>query len=236
MKPTVAALRRTLRKQADPRKKKILESFFKTGPGQYAEGDVFLGVTVPKSRQTVRQYAALEPAGIRILLRSPIHEERLVGFLLLVERFQKGDEKIQKSVFEEYLRFTHRANNWDLVDQTADKIAGAYLDKRPKTTLYKLVRSPLLWERRIAIVATLYFIRRGKFKDTLALAEKLMDDPHDLMHKACGWMLREVGKRDRGVLERFLRRHCRTMPRTMLRYAIEHFSKSKRQDYLLGRL
>ncbi len=234
--PTAALVSRELKGLADPQKKKILQSFFKTGPGQYGEGDLFLGVTVPQSRLVARKYAGLDFPEIRKLMHSPVHEERLAGLMILVFQFQGGNETERGKIFRFYLKHAERVNNWDLVDLSADKIVGAYLRGRSKSRLYRLARSRNLWRRRIAIVATLDFIRAGRFKDTTALAEKLMGDSHDLIHKACGWMLRETGKRDSVVLEIFLKKHCRAMPRTMLRYAIERLPAPRKRAYMKGQI
>lgn len=232
----IAHVRRELKRAASPKKKKILQGFFKTGPGQYGEGDVFIGVTVPECRKTALACTPMSRGDIQTLLYSEVHEERLVGLLILVERFKHGRRTDRKSIFDFYLKHAERVNNWDLVDLTADKIAGAFLLDRSKAPLYRLVRASNLWERRIGVVATLHFIRAGHFDDTLALVEILMSDSHDLMHKACGWMLREVGKRDETVLESFLTKHCRRMPRTMLRYAIERLSAGKKRLYMKGKV
>jgi 3-methyladenine DNA glycosylase AlkD len=221
-----------LKRAASFKKKKILQSFFKTGPGQYGEGDVFIGVTVPECRKMARACSRISKRDVLELLYSEIHEERLISLLILVEWFKHGTLSQRKKIFDFYLKHAKCVNNWDLVDLSADKIAGAYLLGRSKVPLYRLARSSDLWRRRIGMVSTLHFIRAGQFKDTLALAELLMEDPHDLMHKACGWMLREVGKRDEVVLEGFLKKHCRRMPRTMLRYAIERLSTVKKKKYM----
>jgi len=225
-------VRRELKRAASPKKKKISQSFFKTGPGEYGEGDVFIGVTVPECRKIALACARMSLRDIQALLSSEVHEERLVSLLVLVQRFKHGSAAERKAIFDFYLKQAGRVNNWDLVDLTADKIAGAFLLEREKAPLYRLARSANLWERRISIVATLHFIRAGHFEDTLTLVERLMKDSHDLMHKACGWMLREVGKRNEAVLEAFLTKHCRKMPRTMLRYSIERLSDAKKKKYM----
>ncbi|MBP9864840.1 MAG: DNA alkylation repair protein [Candidatus Omnitrophica bacterium] len=230
----IAFVRRELKRYAGAQKKKRLQSFFKTGPGEYGEGDVFIGVTVPECRKTALTCAEMSRNDIEALLYSKVHEERLVALLILVERFKQGSASEKKSIFDFYLKHACRVNNWDLVDLTADKIVGAFLLDRSKSPLYRLARSSYLWERRISIVATLHFIRAGHFEDTLELVEKLMGDTQDLLHKACGWMLREVGKRDAAVLEQFLKKHCLSMPRTMLRYSIERLSTAKKKMYLCG--
>jgi 3-methyladenine DNA glycosylase AlkD len=217
-----------MQKLADPARAKILQGFFKTGPGQYGEGDVFLGVTVPQSRKLAKKYSGMPLADVKKLLQSKIHEERLVALLVLVERYKGDPEKTARF----YLDHLKHVNNWDLVDLTAPGILGAHLLDKDRTVLYKLARSKVLWERRVAIISTYAFIRKGDFADTLKIAEMLLCDGHDLMHKAVGWMLREVGKRDLASEEAFLQKHCKRMPRTALRYAIEKFPEPKRRAYM----
>lgn len=229
---SLAALRRDLRRLAKPGKAKGLQWFFKTGPGEYAEGDKFIGVMVPESRAIARRYRELPLREIKQLLRSPWHEERLIALFILVARFQRGTAAAQKVIFNLYLDHTRCMNNWDLVDSSAAYIVGPWLEQRSRAVLYRLAQSTNLWERRIAIIATHHFIRRRDHRDTLRIATLLLGDRHDLIHKACGWMLRELGKRDAAVLERFLRRHASRMPRTMLRYAIEKLSAPRRRLYL----
>lgn len=229
---SLAALRRDLRRRAKPGKAKGLQWFFKTGPGEYAEGDKFIGVMVPESRAIARRYRELPLREIKQLLRSPWHEERLVALFILVDQFQRGSATEQQAIYELYLRSTRCVNNWDLVDSSAAYIVGPWLEQRSRAALYRLAQSTSLWERRIAIVATHHFIRRRDHRDTLRIATLLLGDRHDLIHKACGWILRELGKRDAAVLERFLRRHASRMPRTMLSYAIEKLSAPRRRLYL----
>lgn len=229
-----AAARTRLRGMADPGDAAVLRRFFKTGPGEYGEGDRFLGVRVPAVRKLAREFEHMPRREIVRLLRSRFHEERLLALLIMVRRFERGDEAQQKWIYGLYLENTRQVNNWDLVDLTAAHIVGAYLKEKPTQPLHDLARSELLWERRIAIVATFYFIRRSDFGPTLTVAGLLLSDTEDLIHKAAGWMLREVGKRDMAAEEEFLRRHCREMPRTMLRYAIEKFPERKRLKYLNG--
>jgi 3-methyladenine DNA glycosylase AlkD len=228
------SVRERLRSVADSASVPILQRFFKTGPGEYAEGDVFLGVRVPALRAVCRDCGDLTERDILELLRSRVHEERLLALLLLVRTFEQADDKGRRRVYDLYLANTDVINNWDLVDASAPAIVGGYLEKRSRAPLRRLARSHSLWERRIAMVATLQFIRRGEFDDTLAIAEILLKDEHDLIHKAAGWMLREVGKRDGAVLRRFLKPRQKKMPRTMLRYAIERFPETERRRYLLG--
>jgi 3-methyladenine DNA glycosylase AlkD len=221
---------------ANPNKAEFLAGFFKTGKGQYAEGDHFLGITVPAIRQLSRQFRQLGLTDCERLLQSAYNDERLLALLILVEQYRKGDVGAKNKVYQIYLKNRRRVNNWNLVDGSAPYIVGAHLFQRDRSLLYELATSRSLWDRRIGILATLTFIRADDFPDTLKLTEQLLGDEHDLMHKACGWMLREVGKRNQSVLEGFLRQHHDTMPRTMLRYAIERFSTAKRTSYLTGKI
>jgi 3-methyladenine DNA glycosylase AlkD len=227
-------LRSRLRAFGSKEKAAQLMRYFKTGPGQYGEGDRFLGVMVPQTRRVAREFRDLPLPEVVELLRSPWHEERLCALLLLVGRFERGDAAARREIFDLYLGSTATINSWDLVDLSAHRIVGAWLEDRSRAPLYRLARSKRLWERRIAIIATARFIARADFADTLALSELLLDDEHDLMHKAVGWMLREVGKRDVRVLEAFLEAHRARMPRTALRYAIERLPEAKRQGFLRG--
>lgn len=211
---------------------RILQRFFKTGPGQYGAGDVFLGIKVPAIRAVAKEFPEVGLDTVLDLLHSHFHEARLLALLFLLRFFATGDADERRNAYQAYLANTAWINNWDLVDLSAPPLVGAYLTDRARDPLYRLVRSPSLWERRIAVVATLHFIRDGDFDDTLQLAELVLDDREDLMHKATGWMLREVGKRDQARLEAFLDWHGRDMPRTMLRYAIERFPETLRQTYL----
>lgn len=228
----VSRLRHELRAAASKQKAGTLRRFFKTGPGEYGEGDEFLGVMVPQSRAIARRFGDLPLADVRRLLRSRIHEERLVALLILVDRFRKGGPEDRREVYDLYLRNTSHINNWDLVDLSAEHVVGPYLDGRSRGVLRRLAQSSSVWERRIAVLATFHFIKRGEFGQTLRLAERLLDDEHDLIHKAVGWMLREVGKRDQRALEGFLRGHGQRMPRTMLRYAVERLPAARRRRYL----
>ena len=242
-------LRKELRKVADPKKVEVYKRFFKTGKGEYGYGDVFLGITVPNTRKIAVQFRNLPFPDVKKLLQSKIHEERLLALLLLVHNFDKGDEETKEKIYNFYLANTNYINNWDLVDSSAHQIVGAYLFNRhsglsridsgvahvpQNDVLFKLAKSKTLWERRIAIIATQHFIRQGRFAETLQIAEMLLTDPHDLIHKAVGWMMREVGKKDQKVEEAFLKKHYRKMPRTMLRYAIERFPKPLMTAYLKG--
>ena len=217
---------------ANPEKARILSGFFKTGPGQYGEGDIFLGITVPESRRIAKKYSGMPLNQAEQLLSSRIHEHRLVSILMLVHRFDVSDRKGKKSIADFYLKNTARINNWDLVDLSADKILGAYLLDRDRSVLRRLAKSENVWQRRIAIVSTYHFIKNNQFDDTLRISEMLLNDKHDLIQKAVGWMLREIGKKDIKAEEKFLLKHCRKMPRTMLRYAVERFPERKRLLYL----
>ncbi|MBU2044487.1 MAG: DNA alkylation repair protein [Candidatus Omnitrophica bacterium] len=224
--------KQSLHRHKNQLKAKVLSSFFKAGPGQYAEGDIFIGVAVPQIRRIAVQYQKLPLNQVKKLLKSQIHEERLLALIILTLKYAKVDKKGQNQIFDFYLTHIDRVNNWDLVDLTAPKIIGAYLNNRNRSILYQLAKSKNLWQRRIAIVSTFCFIRNNDFRDTLKLAAILINDEEDLIHKACGWMLREVGKRNLAVEERFLKKYSSTMPRTMLRYAIERFPEKKRKHYL----
>lgn len=232
--PTLAAIRAELRQLADPVRGVHSQRFFKTGPGDYGEGDRFLGLTVPEMRSVARKYRDLDDTSALELLYSPWHEERLIALLLLVEGYGRGDESRRKEIHRAYLANTRQINNWDLVDMSAAQIVGSHLDAGEIALLERLARSKNIWERRIAIVSTFHFTRGNEFAPTLDIAAILLQDSHDLIHKAVGWMLREVGKRDRRVLDKFLSKHYRRMPRTMLRYAIERHPESIRKQYLAG--
>ena len=230
-------LRKQLEEHSNPEKAKLLQRFFKTGKGKYGEGDVFLGIVVPKQRKIAKEFGKdLSFAHIQELLGSEIHEERLIGLLILIERYKKSDEKNKEFIFNFYLNAAKRnkINNWDLVDLSAHKIVGDFLVDKDREVLYKLARSDSLWEKRISIISCFAFIRTGDFNDALKISEILLKDKHDLIHKAVGWMLREIGKKDLEVEEKFLRKFYKKMPRTMLRYAIEKFEEGKRKQYLRG--
>jgi 3-methyladenine DNA glycosylase AlkD len=229
-------VRKELQSMADPDKAAILQRFFKTGSGEYGEGDIFIGVIVPQSRQVAKKFSQLPLGEVRTLLYSRIHEERLVALLILALQYSSASSSREKEeeIVKFYIDHIKQVNNWDLVDLSAPNILGAHLlvDNRDRRRLlYRLAGSENVWERRIAIVATHHFIRNGDFSDTLKIAEMLLQDRHDLIHKAAGWMLREVGKGDAAAEEAFLEKHCSVMPRTMLRYAIERLSESKRRRY-----
>jgi len=228
----VLDIQKDLRKLANPQKAKNLQRFFKTGKGEYGEGDKFLGITVPEIRRTIKSYNHLSLVEITILLHSPFHEERLAGLLILVDQFKKADTISRKSIVNFYLTNTKFINNWDLVDLTAPNIVGWHLFEKDRSILYKLAKSKSLWERRIAVMSTFYFIRNNQFADAIKISQILLTDKHDLIHKAVGWMLREIGKRDLKTEENFLKKHYHHMPRVMLRYAIEKFPPAKKSDYL----
>jgi 3-methyladenine DNA glycosylase AlkD len=232
---TAGQMLRALRTDADPSRVAVLQRFFRTQPGQYAEGDRFIGVTVPAIRGLTRRFSNAPLREIDALLHSPIHEARLLALLLMVRGFRAGDNRQQRRIYDLYLASTSRINNWDLVDSSAPQIVGAWLADRSRAPLRKLARSESLWERRIAIVATHHFIRQGDVTDTFTIADMLIDDPHDLIHKAVGWMLREAGKRRPHAERRFLASRYTRMPRTMLRYAIEKFPERDRLTYLTVR-
>lgn len=223
-----------LREHASPEDARFLQGYFKTGPGEYGEGDIFIGVRVPVVRKVARQLKAMPLPEVGKLLTSSIHEERLLAVILLTLKYPKADAETQKELCDFYLDHTRYVNNWDLVDSSAHKLLGPFLLHKPKDLLYRLAESELIWERRIAIMTTLEFIRHEQFDDTLNISRILLEDDHDLIHKAVGWMLREVGNRDRGTEEQFLNQYYARMPRTMLRYAIEKFPTELRQAYLKG--
>jgi 3-methyladenine DNA glycosylase AlkD len=227
-----ADIRRELKSMAEPDKAAIMQRFFKIGPGQYGEGDIFIGVIVPQSRRVAKKFCQLPLGELRTLLYSHIHEERLVALLILAWSYSvSSSREKEEEIVKFYLDNIKQVNNWDLVDLSAPNILGAHLVDRDRRLLYRLATSENVWERRIAIVATHHFIRNGDFSDTLKIAEMLLQDKHDLIHKAAGWMLREVGKRDAAAQEAFLEKHWSVMPRMMLRYAIERLPESKRCRY-----
>jgi hypothetical protein len=229
-------LRKELRRHANKEHAAVAQRFFKTGPGEYGEGDLFLGVRIPAIRKLVKTCPETQASYLKPLLQSPIHEERMLVLLILVRNYARGDGRVKRDIFDIYWENRGFVNNWDLVDASAQHIVGAFLEKKSKKPLYQLVSSRVLWDRRIAIMATFRYIRGHSFSETLKIAEMLIHDQEDLIHKAVGWMLREVGKRDLVEEEFFLQRYYETMPRTMLRYAIETFPESKRQAYLKGEI
>ncbi len=232
------SLPQTLAQHANKEKSLLFQRFFKTAPGQYGHGDIFLGLTVPLQRKIAKQYTSLPLIHIKELLYSPIHEHRFTALLILVNQFQhactENNLLAQQKIYQFYLQHAKQVNNWDLVDTSAPHIVGTYLLQNPnqKDILYTLAKSNNLWEKRIAIVSTFTFIRNNQFQHTLHISKLLLNDQHDLIHKAVGWMLREVGKKDQVVLEQFLKQHLNQLPRTTLRYAIEKFPEPKRKEYL----
>jgi 3-methyladenine DNA glycosylase AlkD len=231
---TASDAQKALKAIASPEVAQQSMRFFKTGPGEYGEGDIFIGVRVPVLRRMTAGYRSMPLDEIEKLLHSPIHEERLFALLLMVRLFGEGGPDEKNAVYDLYLDNTRQVNNWDLVDTSAPGIVGAWLQHRDRAVLDRLAESALLWERRIAILATFHFIRHDDFGDTLKISDRLLNDPEDLMHKAVGWMLREVGKRDGLILRSFLAPRYSRMPRTMLRYAIERFQPAERKKYLRG--
>lgn len=234
-KMTAGQLKRELKKHANPEKAAILSRFFKTGPGEYGESDIFWGITVPLQRRVAAGFRSLSQEQIHRLLGDRVHECRLTALMILVWQYGRADARGKQEIFNFYLRHIGCVNNWDLVDSSAPHIIGSHLLDRSKALLFKLAESQVVWERRIAVLASFAFIRKGDYAPTVCLAELLLQDSHDLIHKALGWMLREIGKRDRTVVEEFLRVHCLSMPRTMLRYAIERFDEPTRLRYLHGK-
>ena len=223
-------LKQELQAKANPEKAKISQGFFKTGKGEYGEGDIFLGLTSEEIKSIAKEYRELDLSEVEKMLNSKIHEYRMTALRILLLKYKKDRENI----YNFYLKNTRNINNWDLVDVTCPHIVGNYLIDKNKGILYKLAKSENLWEKRIAIVSTFEFIRYKEFDDTLKIGEILLNDKHDLIHKAVGWMFREIGKKDVKVLETFLKKHYKKMPRTMLRYSIEKFNKEKRDAYLKG--
>lgn len=223
-------IKKELNLLANKNKADVLQRFFKTGKGQYGEGDKFLGIKVPDQRKISRNYVKLNLKQLEKLLQDKIHEYRLTALLILVQKYEKEDNK--KELVEFYINNLNYINNWDLVDLTAPKILGDHTLNNPRKILYDLATSENLWKKRVAIISTFTLIRNDQFEDTLKISEILLNDPHDLIHKAVGWMLREVGKRNQLIEEEFLEKYHKTMPRTMLRYAIERFDKKKREHYM----
>jgi 3-methyladenine DNA glycosylase AlkD len=231
----LAAIQFRLESLADEPTAGILRRFFKTGPGEYGQDDRFRGIRVPVLRKLCREFRHAGVEVISELLESPWHEDRMLALLLLIERYRASSESSREALYEFYCTRTDRVNNWDLVDLSAPCVVGRHLHTRDRSRLYRFAESTSLWERRIAIVSTFHFIRNNDFSDTIALAERLLADPEELLHKATGWMLREVGKRDQPLLEAFLDHYATIMPRTALRYAIERLPEDERRAYLLRR-
>jgi 3-methyladenine DNA glycosylase AlkD len=229
-------IKKRLKQLARSETAEILQKFFKTGPGEYGEGDIFIGVRVPDLRKLAKEFQDITISEVKALLASSIHEERFLALLILVRNYGSGDEITKKKIYDLYLENTPFINSWDLVDGSAHHIVGAFLMGKNKASLYRLAKSENLWERRIAIISTFHFIKHDQYQETLEIAKILLTDPEDLIHKAVGWMLREIGKRDRVTEEAFLKKHYMKMPRTMLRYAIEKFPEPKRQRYLKGKI
>ena len=230
--PIHEKIKTELMQLSDPSHAKKLQGFFKTGKGEYGEGDIFIGVRVPDQRRTAKKYWNIPLTDVLVLLKSGIHEHRLTALFILTQQFNKGDEDLRQQIVDIYLSNTAYVNNWDLVDSSAHKILGAWLVDKDRDVLYGLAESESLWDRRISIISTFAFIDRGDMVDAVSLAGMLVDDGHDLIHKASGWVLREVGKKDQSLLEEFLLEHYETMPRTMLRYAIERLPEERRKFYL----
>lgn len=227
-------LKQTLESLGDPDIAAHSQRFFKTGPGEYGEGDIFRGIRMPVLRQTAKKFIHLSVDETTELLHSPFHEDRITALLIFVHKYKKGTRADKQIIYDTYLSNTNYINNWDLVDASAHKIVGPHLEDRDRTILYTLAASSMLWERRIAMMSTYYFIRKDDYIDTLQIAELLLHDNEDLIHKVVGWMLRELGKRNFDLEDSFLEKHYKTMPRTMLRYAIEKFPEERRQAYLKG--
>ena len=233
---TLADLERELAAASDPERARNLAWFFKTGKGQYGEGDEFCGITVPVQRKIARRYRHLRLTDVKKLLKSRVHEHRFTGLEILVFQYEAGDARARQKIFDFYLENTQRINNWDLVDTSAPYVVGQHLLSRPRRILYRLAKSPNLWERRIAMVSTMAFIAQNDLEDTFAVAALLLNDKHDLIHKAIGWMLREAGKRSQIALLAFLKRNYARMPRTALRYSIERLPEARRKRALKGNL
>lgn len=226
-------LKEKLKSHSNPQKAKILKTFFKTKIGEYGEGDIFLGISVPIQRKIVKEIEeTFELENIQKLLNSKIHEERFISLLLLISKYEKGNINQKKEIVKFYLNNAKKINNWDLVDISAPKILGDWLLKHNRNILYKLAKSNNLWEKRISIISCFTFIRKKEFKDCIKISKILLTDSHDLIHKAVGWMLREIGKRNKKLLINFLENNYKKMPRTTLRYAIEKFEEKKRKEIL----
>jgi len=229
---SLSLLKQELSSLANPAKAVQLQRFFRTGKGQYAEGDVFLGIMVPVQREIAKKYLSLGLNELQHLLNSKIHEERLIALFILIAKYKISSKEEKKQIYEFYMKNTSNINNWDLVDLSAPKISGDFLLKEDRKILYSLAKSSNLWERRIAVLSCFAFIKERDFKDALNISEILLKDNHDLIHKAVGWMMREIGKHDVSALENFLQKYAKSMPRTMLRYSIEKFPESRRKYYL----
>ncbi len=221
-----------LKKFENKEKAKTLKKFFKTNAGEYGEGDIFLGISVPQQREIAKKYSGMSLPKIQKLLDSKIHEHRLIALLILMNKFKKADERTQGDIFNFYVKNSEKINNWDLVDISSPHIVGKFLFNKKKDILYEFAQSNNLWKKRISVVSCCYFIKQEEYNDALRIFEILLRDEHDLIHKAIGWMLREIGKRDEKVLLKFLKKHYKNLPRTTLRYAIEKFKQEKRKELL----
>jgi len=228
----VSQLEKKLSDAKNPKKAKLLQRFFKTAPGEYGHGDIFLGITVPTQRKICKKYIEISFPEIQKLLDNKIHEYRFCALAILVSKYKKASDLEKQKIFNFYIKNSKKINNWDLIDVSAPKIVGEYLLNRDKKILYKFAKSKNLWQKRISILSTFWFIRENKFEDSLKISKILLKDKHDLIHKAVGWMLREIGKRNKQAEIKFLEKHAHKMPRVMLRYAIEKFSKKERDYYL----
>ena len=232
---SLAGLQKTVKENTNAYLAEFLKRFFKTGKGDYAEGDIFAGIKVPDSRKIAKQFKDLSLEDLSVLIKSKIHEERLIALFILVDKTKKAEEKEKEKISKFYLKNLKYVNNWDLIDLSAEKIIGEYLFDKEKKLLFELAKGDL-WERRIAVMSTFNFIKKNDYKTTLKISRFLLKDKHDLIHKAVGWMLREIGNRDINTEEDFLKQHYKDMPRTMLRYAIEKFPEKKRKAYLQGNI
>ena len=233
---SINKLREKIKRVSNKKHAEAMLWFFKTGKGEYGEGDIFAGIKVPVQRKIAKEFLNLSFTELKELLKSKVHEERLIALLILVEKYEKGEKKENDKIFRFYIDNTKGINNWDLVDLSAPKIIGHYLLNKDKKLLYDFAKSENLWDRRIAILSTYSFIKSGSYDDALRISDLLLNDKHDLIHKAVGWMLREVGKNNLAVEEIFLQPRYNKMPRTMLRYAIEKFPETKRKKYLEGKI
>ena len=232
---SLTGLKKTVKKYSNQEAAIFLQRFFETGKGEYAEGDIFAGIKVPVSRKIAKQFKDLSLNDLSKIIKSKIHEERLIALFILVDKMEKADEKEKEKIYKFYLKNLKYVNNWDLVDLSAEKVIGDYLFDKKKELLFKLAKGNL-WERRISVMSTFNFIKKSDYSTTLKICKLLLNDKEDLIHKATGWMLREIGNRDLKREEGFLKLHYRNMPRTMLRYAIEKFPEKKRKSYLLGKI
>lgn len=225
-------IKKVMEKTSNHKKARLYQRFFKTGPGEYGEGDVFIGLTMPQQRLIAKRFSDISISQIKEMLDSPVHEHRMTALIILTNKFKRSDDDEKKKIFDFYIANTHRINNWDLVDVTCPHIVGTYLLDKDRAILHRLARSKNIWKRRIAIVSTSVFIKNRQYDDTISIAKTLLKDDHDLIHKAVGWMLREIGKMDTRALENFLDSYHKEMPRTMLRYSLERLPERKREHYM----